>query len=62
MASRHLGAAARVEIEPAEMGRLGEPGLGDAVSEAVRAAGYDAAHIDPDGYRRGRLDEALSRP
>jgi uncharacterized protein len=56
---RHLGEAARVEIAPEEMGRLGEAGLRDAVEQAVRDAGYATAAIDPEGYRRGRLNEAL---
>jgi uncharacterized protein len=59
---RHLGTVARVEIAPAEMERLRDPALAEAVAEAVRGAGYEVAHLDPDGYRRGRLNEALERP
>jgi uncharacterized protein len=55
---RHLGAAARVEIAPAEMARL-DDALRAAVLSAVRAAGYQEASIDAEGYRRGRLNEAL---
>jgi len=29
------------------------------VEAAVRAAGYLEAEIDPEGYRRGRLNDAL---
>jgi pyridinium-3,5-biscarboxylic acid mononucleotide sulfurtransferase len=56
---RHLGRGARVEIAPAEMDRLAEAGLRDAVEEAVRSAGYADAAVDAEGYRRGRLNEAL---
>ena len=56
---RHFGETARVEIAPAEMGRLGEPGLRASVEQAVRSAGYADVLIDPQGYRRGRLNEAL---
>jgi uncharacterized protein len=57
---RHLGASARVEIAAVELPRLAaEPGLREAVEEGVRRAGYSAAHVDPEGYRRGRLNEAL---
>lgn len=56
---RHLGEAARVEIAREEMARLSEPALREAVLAAVRAAGYAEAAIDPEGYRRGRLNEAL---
>ena len=56
---RHLGEAARVEIAREEMGRLGDPALRTAVEQAVLAAGYTEATIDPEGYRRGRLNDAL---
>ena len=56
---RHLGEAARVEIAREELGRLADAGLRAAVEQAVRAAGYAQATIDPEGYRRGRLNEAL---
>jgi pyridinium-3,5-biscarboxylic acid mononucleotide sulfurtransferase len=56
---RHLGAQARVEIAREEMGRLEDAGLRAAVEREVRAAGYAEATIDPEGYRRGRLNEAL---
>jgi uncharacterized protein len=57
---RHLGDAARVEIAREEMPRLAaSSALRDAVEVAVRAAGYLRVEIDPEGYRRGRLNEAL---
>jgi uncharacterized protein len=56
---RHLGERARVEIAIQEMPRLAEPGVRDSVLEALRAAGYAEGVIDPEGYRRGRLNEAL---
>ncbi len=56
---RHLGASARVEIAPEELARLEEPGLLAAIEAAVRGAGYTNAEVDPEGYRRGRLNEAL---
>lgn len=56
---RHLGGAARVEIAPDELLRLCEPGATTALEKAVRDAGYASVHIDSEGYRRGRLNEAL---
>jgi uncharacterized protein len=56
---RHLGDAARVEIAREEMARLEDGGLGEAVLAAVRGAGYAQVTIDPEGYRRGRLNDAL---
>ncbi len=56
---RHLGEAARIEIAREEMARLEDPALREAVLAAVRGAGYAEATLDPQGYRRGRLNEAL---
>ncbi len=56
---RHLGAAARVEIGKDELARLADPVLRAAVESAVLAAGYAQVLIDPQGYRRGRLNETL---
>jgi uncharacterized protein len=56
---RHLGEMARVEIAVEELPGLERPGAREAVERAVREAGYAAVTIDPEGYRRGRLNEAL---
>lgn len=56
---RHLGEAARVEIGAAEMASLSDPALRSAIERAVAEAGYERVEIDPEGYRRGRLNEAL---
>jgi uncharacterized protein len=56
---RHMGESARVEIAPEEMERLSEEGLRAAVEERVAEAGYETVVIDPQGYRRGRLNEML---
>ena len=55
---RHLGDSARVEIAPAELARLDASGR-TAVEQAVLGAGYGACLIDPNGYRRGRLNEPV---
>jgi pyridinium-3,5-biscarboxylic acid mononucleotide sulfurtransferase len=57
---RHLGRGARIEIAPAEMDRLAQAGLREAVEQAVRSAGYADAAVDAEGYRRGRLNEGLT--
>jgi uncharacterized protein len=56
---RHLGETARVEIAREELGRLQEPAQREAVIAAVRVAGYAEVVVDPQGYRRGRLNDAL---
>ncbi len=56
---RDFGVLGRVELGPLERARLSEPELRARVESAVLAAGFERAHVDPDGYRRGRLNEAL---
>jgi uncharacterized protein len=56
---RHLGETARVEIAPAELGHVEDAGIRAAIEADVRTAGYASVVIDPQGYRRGRLNEAL---
>jgi pyridinium-3,5-biscarboxylic acid mononucleotide sulfurtransferase len=57
---RHLGDTARLEVAPEELPRLDDPSLRAAAIAAVQAAGYVEVLVDPQGYRRGRLNEALS--
>lgn len=56
---RHLGEGARIEIALEEMGRLERGGMREAVLAGVREAGFREARIDHQGYRRGRLNDAL---
>jgi uncharacterized protein len=56
---RHLETGARVEVGKDELPRLADPVLKEAVVHAVRAAGYLSVEVDPQGYRRGRLNEAF---
>ena len=56
---RHLGADARVEIAAAELPRLLDATVREAVVAAVREAGYREVVLDSEGYRRGRLNEVL---
>jgi uncharacterized protein len=56
---RHLGPAARVEISIEELPRLDDPLLRQAVTAAILQSGYESVVVDEQGYRRGRLNEAL---
>jgi uncharacterized protein len=56
---RHLGRVGRVEVAPAELSRLADPNLRALVLAEVQRAGFDEARVDPEGYRRGRLNDAL---
>jgi uncharacterized protein len=56
---RDFGDLGRVELGRDELTRLAEPGLRESIEDAVRRAGFGRAEIDPGGYRRGRLNDAL---
>ena len=56
---RHLGEEARVEVAVAELPRLGDAAVRAEVISAVKRAGYRRVVLDPEGYRRGRLNEPL---
>lgn len=59
---RHLAPGrARVELGAAELLQLSDAALKQRAEQTVRAAGYADVAIDPQGYRRGRLNEAVGR-
>ena len=55
---RHHDGVARLEVHPAEIGRIAEHRA--EIAEAVRAAGFRRVLIDLQGYRRGSLNEGLA--
>ena len=55
---RHHGAAASVEVPAAEVGRL--TAVSDQLTEALRAVGFPAVRIAPDGLRSGRFSAGLA--
>ncbi|CAA9337495.1 MAG: ATP-utilizing enzyme of the PP-loop superfamily [uncultured Gemmatimonadetes bacterium] len=54
---RHHGEVARLEVHPAEAGRVAEHR--SRIGAAIRAAGFRRALLDLQGYRRGALNEGL---
>ena len=56
---RHHGAVARIEIAPEEMDAVLNRKLLQRIGAAVRAAGFQYAAIDCDGYRSGSMNEVL---
>jgi uncharacterized protein len=56
---RHHGDEARVEVAREELPRLSDPLVRAAAIAAVKKTGYLRVVLDPEGYRRGRLNEAL---
>jgi uncharacterized protein len=57
---RHHDAVARVELPRAEWGRLLEPETLEAVTAAIRQAGYLYVTLDLQGFRSGSMNEALN--
>lgn len=57
---RHHGAVARVEVQPAALPTL--RAVWPTVEPALRALGFDAVELDPNGYRRGALLAVLDAP
>jgi uncharacterized protein len=56
---RHHDTVARVELPRSEWARLLEPETLDAVTEAIRQAGYLYVTLDLQGFRSGSMNEAL---
>lgn len=54
---RHHGKLARIEVEPAERGRLIKQA--EDISQQLREIGFTFVTIDLSGYRRGSLNEVL---
>jgi uncharacterized protein len=56
---RHHGDVARIEVPTAELGRLTEPGVREALVAGVQAAGYRYVTLDLGGYVSGSLNRVL---
>jgi uncharacterized protein len=56
---RHHGSIARVEIAPEEMDAALNREMLQRIGAAVRAAGFQYAALDCDGYRTGSMNEVL---
>lgn len=58
---RHHGDLARLEVAPAEMGRLWEEGRAGAIAARLRELGFLHVTVDLQGFRSGSLNEVLLR-
>jgi len=56
---RHHDERARVEIGSDELLGALEPEMASAIERELKAIGYGVVEIDPQGYRRGSLNEGL---
>ena len=51
----------RVEIAKDELSRALDPEMAEAISQALKAAGFAYVALDLEGYRQGSLNEALAK-
>ncbi len=60
---RDLGERGRVELDPSALSAaVSDAGLAEACLSAVEGAGFEAAYIDPAGFRSGAMNELLAAP
>jgi uncharacterized protein len=59
---RYHGDLARVELPVEDLPRLADAPFRERIVAGVRAAGFAYVTLDLEGYRRGRLNEALAAP
>jgi len=57
---RHHGDTARIEVEAADVSRLGEEPLRGSVVEMLKSLGFIYVTVDLEGYRTGSMNEALA--
>jgi uncharacterized protein len=58
---RHHGDVARIEVIPADMGRIMEAGLRRSIVERCRKIGFLHVSLDLEGYVTGSLNKALEK-
>ena len=50
------GDVARVEVEPADLPRLAQPGIRGQVVDGLKALGYRYVTLDLEGFRSGSMN------
>lgn len=55
------GTVARVEVAPEDVARLSGEEFAGELKTRFEAIGYSTVEVDPEGYRRGSLNSALSK-
>jgi uncharacterized protein len=58
---RHHGDVARIEVEPEEIARLGDPAIRGKVVQAAKTAGFLYVAADLEGYRTGSMNAVLAK-
>lgn len=59
---RYHGDTVRIEVGPAEISRLVDPGIRTTVVKGFKELGFIYVTLDLEGYRTGSMNEALKKP
>jgi len=57
--ARHSGSSVMIEVDPQQVATLMETGTRTEVENYLRSIGYTEIHIDPEGYRRGKMNDGI---
>jgi len=57
--ARHQGKTVNIEVDPEQTPRLLESHTRGIVEEYMTSIGYEKIQIDPEGYRRGKLNDDI---
>ncbi len=57
--ARHQGKTVNIEVDPEQTPKLLEGHTRGLVEEYMTSIGYEIIQIDPEGYRRGKLNDVL---
>lgn len=58
---RYHGPVARIELQPEDLEKALAPGTREEIVRRVRAAGFDHATLDLEGYRQGSMNRSILR-
>ena len=58
--ARHQGKTVNIEVDPGQISRLLKYDTRKKVEDYLTSIGYEQINIDPEGYRRGKLNDPLT--
>ena len=58
--ARHQGETVKIEVDPSQIQQLQDSETRKVVEQFMVSIGYKKVEIDPEGYRRGKLNDAIS--
>ena len=58
--ARHRGKTVNIEVAPDQVPVLQEAGMNEKVTKFMLSIGYEKIRIDPEGYRRGKMNDEIT--